>query len=115
MGRSDTSRRVVLITGASRGVGAATAQRLAAPDIHVVVNYREKAKRALAVADGIIGAGGNASTICADLSDTAAVTGMLGEIHREFGRLDVLVLNASGAPAGPCPPSTSSPKQSPHR
>lgn len=96
MGCSDTSRRVVLITGASRGVGAATAQRLAAPDTHVVVNYREKAKRALAVVDGIVAAGGNASAIGADLSDAAAVTAMLDQIRGEFGRLDVLVLNASG-------------------
>ncbi|MFI1461724.1 SDR family oxidoreductase [Nocardia carnea] len=96
MGRSDTSRRVMLITGASRGVGAATAQRLAATDTHVVVNYREKLKRALAVVDGIVAAGGNASAIGADLSDTAAVTAMLDKIRREFGRLDVLVLNASG-------------------
>lgn len=96
MGRSDTSQRVVLITGASRGVGAATAQRLAAPDTHVVVNYREKVKRARTVVDGIVAAGGNASAIGADLSDAAAVTAMLVEIRREFGRLDVLVLNASG-------------------
>lgn len=96
MGRSDTSRRVVLITGASRGVGAATAQRLAAPDTHVVVNYREKVKRARTVVDGIVAAGGNASVIGADLSDAAAVTAMLDEIRGEYGRLDVLVLNASG-------------------
>ncbi|WP_432278091.1 SDR family oxidoreductase [Nocardia carnea] len=46
--------------------------------------------------DGIVAAGGHASAIGADLSDAAAVTAMLDEIRREFGRLDVLVLNASG-------------------
>ncbi|MFI5716715.1 SDR family oxidoreductase [Nocardia sp. NPDC051750] len=97
MNRSDsTRRRVVLVTGASRGVGAATAQRLAAPDIHVVVNYREKAKRAQAVVDGVISAGGSASAIGADLSDAADVATMLGRLRDEFGRLDALVLNASG-------------------
>lgn len=97
MTRSNPSRqRIVLITGASRGVGAATAQRLAGPGTHVVVNYREKRKRALTVVDGIAAAGGSASAMGADLSDPAAVTAMLDDVRAEFGRLDVLVLNASG-------------------
>ncbi|WP_239476427.1 SDR family oxidoreductase [Nocardia arizonensis] len=89
-------RRIVLITGASRGIGATTAQRLAAPDTHVVINYREKAKRALAVVDAITAAGGSASAISADLSDLAQVTAMLGTVADQFGHLDALVLNASG-------------------
>lgn len=96
MDRSGAHRKVVLITGASRGVGAATAQQLAAPDVHIVVNYREKAKRALTVVDGIRAAGGSASAIGADLSDPAATATMLETIRHEFGRLDVLILNASG-------------------
>ncbi|MBF6357855.1 SDR family oxidoreductase [Nocardia higoensis] len=95
-GSETVARRVALVTGASRGIGAETAKGLAATGMHVVVNYREKARRAQAVADDIVAAGGSASTIGADLSDRAAVTGMLGELERDYGRLDALVLNASG-------------------
>ena len=45
--------RIVLVTGGSRGVGAEVAQRLAGPDTHVVVNYREKAERAESIAQAI--------------------------------------------------------------
>ncbi|MEU4315258.1 SDR family oxidoreductase [Nocardia sp. NPDC024068] len=97
MDRTDPpTRRIVLVTGASRGIGAATAQRLAAPDTHVLVNYREKAKRAQTVVDAITAAGGSASAIGADLSDGTAVTEMIDHIRARFGRLDALVLNASG-------------------
>ncbi|WP_459547355.1 SDR family oxidoreductase [Nocardia sp. X0981] len=97
MDRPDPSpRRIVLVTGASRGIGAATAQRLAGPDTHVLVNYREKVKRAQTVADAITGAGGSASTVGADLSDGTAVTEMIDHIRDQYGRLDALVLNASG-------------------
>ncbi|WP_028477697.1 SDR family oxidoreductase [Nocardia sp. CNY236] len=91
-----TARRVVLVTGASRSIGAETARRLAAPDVHVVINYREKSKRAQAVVDDIIAAGGSASAIGADLASTADVTAMVGQIGEQFGRLDAVVLNASG-------------------
>lgn len=87
--------RIALVTGASRGVGADVAQRLAGPDTHVVVNYREKADRADEVVDTIRRAGGRASTIGADIADEAAAAGMIEQIGREFGRLDALVLNAS--------------------
>ena len=88
--------RVVLVTGASRGIGAAVAHELAAPDTHVIVNYREKVKRARAVADGIIACGGNASLAGADLSDERATKAMMREVADTFKRVDVLVLNASG-------------------
>ena len=88
--------RIALVTGASRGIGAAVAQQLAGPDTHVLVNYREKAKRANAVVDGIRAAGGQASTIGADVSDAAAAKAMIDRIDSRFGRLDMLVLNASG-------------------
>lgn len=88
--------RIVLVTGASRGIGAEVAHQLAGPDTHVIVNYREKAKRADAVADAIRSAGGHASTLGADISDAASATAMFEEIASRFGRLDALVLNASG-------------------
>ncbi|MBU9762583.1 SDR family NAD(P)-dependent oxidoreductase [Mycobacterium sp. TNTM28] len=87
--------RIALVTGASRGIGADVAQQLAASDTHVVVNYREKAKRADTVVDAIRRAGGQASSIGADISDEAAATALIERIGREFGRLDALVLNAS--------------------
>ncbi|MGO4647571.1 SDR family oxidoreductase [Nocardia sp. 2YAB30] len=89
-------RRIVLITGASRGIGAETARVLADRGDHVVVNYREKAKRAEALADSIRHAGGSASTAAADISDADAAHALVAGIIGEFGRLDVLVLNASG-------------------
>ena len=88
--------RVVLITGASRGIGAEAARQLAAPDTHVIVNYREKAKRADAVVEAIRGAGGNATALAADITDEVEVAAMMQYITAHFGRLDVLVLNASG-------------------
>ncbi len=86
------SPHTVLVTGASRGIGAAVAVRLARPGRHIVVNYREKQRRAAEIADTIIAAGGSATAVQADLCDDAAVAAMLADI----GRLDVLVLNASG-------------------
>lgn len=89
-------RRVVLVTGASRGIGAETAQVLGADGDHVIINYREKLKRAQAIADGIAQAGGTASVAGGDLSDEVAANRLIAEVAKEFGRLDVLVLNASG-------------------
>ncbi len=88
--------RIVLITGASRGLGADVAQQLAGPDTHVIVNYREKSKRADAIADAIRAAGGHASTLRADISDGAEAAAMIEGIATRFGRLDALILNASG-------------------
>ncbi|MBI3227911.1 MAG: SDR family oxidoreductase [Mycolicibacterium cosmeticum] len=88
--------RIVLVTGASRGIGAEVARQLAEPGTHVVVNYREKSARAEAVADDIRLLGGQASTLGADISDEAAAVAMITEIGQRFGRLDMLVLNASG-------------------
>jgi 3-oxoacyl-[acyl-carrier protein] reductase len=91
-----TPSRIVLVTGGSRGVGAEVAQLLASADTHVIVNYREKAKRAETIAEAIRSAGGNASTMAADISDAAAAEAMMESIAARFGRLDALILNASG-------------------
>jgi 3-oxoacyl-[acyl-carrier protein] reductase len=88
--------RIMLVTGASRGIGAEVAQQLASADTHVIVNYREKAKRAETIAEAIRSAGGNASTLAADISDEAAAAAMIESIAARFGRLDALILNASG-------------------
>ena len=88
--------RTILVTGASRGIGAETARQLARPDTHVVVNYRAQTQHANAVASAIRAAGGQASTVAADISDDAASAAMIEDIGRRFGTLDALVLNASG-------------------
>lgn len=92
----DVPARIILITGASRGIGAEVAQQLASPDTHVIVNYREKARRAETIAQAIRSAGGHASTLAADISDEAATAAMMDTIAARFGRLDTLILNASG-------------------
>jgi NAD(P)-dependent dehydrogenase (short-subunit alcohol dehydrogenase family) len=88
--------RVSLITGASRGVGAEVATRLAGRGHHVIVNYRDKANRADAVVEAVRVAGGEAIAVRADLTDEQATNAMLTEVGDRFGGLDVLVLNASG-------------------
>ncbi|MGB5111304.1 MAG: SDR family oxidoreductase [Mycobacterium sp.] len=87
---------IALVTSASRGIGAEVAHQLAHPGTHVIVNYREKASRAHAVADAIRDAGGHASAVSADISDESAAEAMIAGIRQRFGRLDTLVLNASG-------------------
>lgn len=66
------------------GIGADVAQQLAGPDTHVVVNYREKAKRANTVVDAIRRAGGRASSLGADISDEAAAAAMIERIGRSL-------------------------------
>jgi NAD(P)-dependent dehydrogenase (short-subunit alcohol dehydrogenase family) len=85
-----------LVTGSSRGIGADTATYLAAAGAKVVINYRQKAPRALKVVAAIEEAGGTALAVGADLTDPASVAEMLGAVRENWGGLDLLVLNASG-------------------
>lgn len=87
---------VALVTGGSRGVGAATARYLAERGYDVVVNYRNKAKRAEAVVAEIEERGRRGWIAQADLTDADQATTMFEQIQRNPGRLDLLVLNASG-------------------
>jgi 3-oxoacyl-[acyl-carrier protein] reductase len=89
--------RIVLVTGGSRGIGAEVAQQLSRSDTHVIVNYRESAERAESIAAAIRDAGGYASTLGADISDEEECAAMIHTIATRFGRLDALVLNASGS------------------
>ncbi|PZE28738.1 MULTISPECIES: SDR family oxidoreductase [unclassified Curtobacterium] len=85
-----------LVTGSSRGIGADTLGYLAEAGARVVVNYRNKAKRADQIAERITAAGGEAIAIGADLTDHDSVQAMFDTIAERFGGLDLLVLNASG-------------------
>lgn len=88
--------RRALVTGSSRGIGADTVSYLAAAGARVVVNYRNKEKRALQLAERIESEGGTALTIGADLTDPASVAAMFETVREAWGGLDILVLNASG-------------------
>jgi NAD(P)-dependent dehydrogenase (short-subunit alcohol dehydrogenase family) len=87
-------RRVALITGASRGIGAATAQVLAKQGFRVVVNYRSSSEEAEKVVAAISAAGGEAVAIKADVTAPGEVASMVGEIEKRWGGVDVLVHNA---------------------
>jgi NAD(P)-dependent dehydrogenase (short-subunit alcohol dehydrogenase family) len=85
-----------LITGSSRGIGADTAQYLAAAGAKVVINYRNKEKRALQLVEKITESGGEAIALGADLTDPESVAQLFAAVREQWGGLDLLVLNASG-------------------
>jgi 3-oxoacyl-[acyl-carrier protein] reductase len=91
---SPLMRRVALITGASRGIGAATALVLAKRGLRVVVNYRSSAQQAEGVVAAIREAGSEAVAIRADVTAPADVAAMAEEAEQRWGRVDVLVHNA---------------------
>ena len=86
--------RVAVITGASRGIGAATALVLAEQGFRVVVNYRSSAEEADDVVRAAPAAGGKAVAIRADVTVADDVTAMLDETNEKWGAVDVLVHNA---------------------
>ncbi|HEY1949794.1 MAG TPA: SDR family oxidoreductase [Bryobacteraceae bacterium] len=88
--------KVVLVTGASRGIGAATAIKLAERGLNVVLNYRGKTARAEEVAARIRELGQKALLAQADLTVSTEIEAMIQLVREKFTRLDVLILNASG-------------------
>lgn len=86
--------KVALVTGASRGIGAAVALRLAAEGASVAVNYAGNARAAEGVVARIREGGGVADALQADVSDPASCERLVSEVVERFGRLDVLVNNA---------------------
>ncbi len=88
------TNRTALVTGASRGIGAAIALALANAGASVAINYRDRAPAATSVADAIKALGRNAITIAADVSDSRAVTAMVQQTQQQLGPIDILVNNA---------------------
>ncbi len=86
--------RVMLITGASRGIGAATARLAAHQGYALCLNYRQREDAVKQVLEQVHAAGVSAITVKADVADEGHVVQMFEMIDREFGRLDVLVNNA---------------------
>ncbi|MDQ4489556.1 SDR family oxidoreductase [Sinomonas sp. ASV486] len=88
--------KTAIVTGSSRGIGAATAKLLAGEGAAIVVNYRQKAPRANKVVAEIEAAGGRGIAVGGDLTNQADVDALAQAAIDTFGSLDVLVLNASG-------------------
>ncbi|MFV0455128.1 MAG: SDR family oxidoreductase [Pseudomonas sp.] len=86
--------RVMLITGASRGIGAATARLAAAEGYALCLNFHNRADTAQQLLEELNSAGAQAIAVAADVSDETQVARLFAAIDEQFGRLDVLVNNA---------------------
>ena len=86
--------KVALVTGASRGIGAATATALAAQGAHVILTART-AKDLEAVEDAIFEAGGSATIAPLDLTDGDSIARLAAAVTQRWGKLDILILNAA--------------------
>ncbi|MDX1420095.1 MAG: SDR family oxidoreductase [Rubricoccaceae bacterium] len=94
--RVDLDGRVVLVTGASRGIGAAVAEAFAGAGATVVVHYRQRREAAVALAERL---GRGARAVPADLADARAAQRLWDDVAAAYGRVDVLVNNAGLAEA----------------
>ena len=86
--------KIAVVTGASRGIGRAIAETLAAEGATVVVNYQSNAAAAAEVVAAITAAGGRALAVAADVSNTAAAEGLIKAAIDAFGHIDIVVNNA---------------------
>jgi 3-oxoacyl-[acyl-carrier protein] reductase len=94
MTTKDLRGRVALVTGGSRGIGAAIVRALAVAGTAVAINYRERAREADVLAGEIADAGGKALAIAADVSQGGAVAAMVESVKSGLGPIDILVNNA---------------------
>jgi 3-oxoacyl-[acyl-carrier protein] reductase len=100
------SNKVALVTGGSRGIGAAICQKLAAQGAQVAVNYSSSADAAHQLVDQIRANGGKAISIKADMSDPAQVINLFDTAEKELGKVSILVNNAGTAVPGLLPEIT---------
>jgi len=92
---NNLSNKIALVTGASRGIGAAIAMDLARAGAAVAINYVHNAEKAEAVRAEIIAAGGRAITVKADMANGSEIAVMFAQIRTELGEVDILVNNAA--------------------
>jgi 3-oxoacyl-[acyl-carrier protein] reductase len=96
------ARKVAVVTGGSRSIGAAIAKRLAADGATVVITYHASPERAESVVNEMVAAGGQALALAADAGNPEAVRAAIDEVARRLGKIDILVNNAGisvlGAP-----------------
>src|SRR5579864_8289099 len=90
------AKRVALVTGASRGLGAAIAESLGAYQAKVAVNYFGSPDKANGVVRRIMDMGGEAAAFAADVRDEEQVRQMVKQVESRFGPIDILVINATG-------------------
>lgn len=102
----DLTGRVALVTGSSRGIGAACALRLAEAGADVVVNYLTSKEAAVQTAEQILSLGRRASVVRADISEEDDVASMMDFIGESYGQLDILVSNAASGGFRPLLAST---------
>jgi 3-oxoacyl-[acyl-carrier protein] reductase len=86
--------RVALVTGGSRGIGAAVCTELGAAGAEVVVNYASSADAAEAVCEGIRAAGGSATAVAGDISSPEGAAALVSQVESEVGPIAILVCNA---------------------
>ena len=90
----NTTRKVAIVTGASRGIGAEIAKRLSADGFAVVVNYANSASEADALVADLIAKGGQAIAVKANVADASEVRALFDTTEQQLGKIDVLVNNA---------------------